>query len=736
MTMRSLSSILLGSTWVLAASLLSAQTPPAPTPAIEGVPLTQIATVALRTERDTFWVGELFSLTEDITVARRQFQSLGGPFDWSSPQFNAEDWSSASTQEARNKVHLTRTTRTYGRTAGPSVLPPGRQPLTLVTDIAANGQPLTDGFILSSAPLTLNFKPLPTPAPVEFAKAVGNFTLKAKAAAAQVAVGESVTWTIELAGTGNWPEISRLPAQTISRDFQIVTPVTKRVMNRGQLFEGSLTQEMLLIPSRPGAYQLGPVRFVYFDPKAGAYQMLTSESVALTVTGEAAAPGTIVPPPATVDTSAGGADRVPVPVPVAPPPLPLDPIAGARLGLPPLASSSLMLLVVVPLVVVVAWWLRLAASRRYATDPQRRRREAHARIEAELGHLAGAASLSRAQIVQHLRTWQYAAAEFAEIAEASPTPAQIAGALGHVRTGLSWAQLWRDANHVIYGETQTLPADWLLRAQGALSDAPLADVPLQALFLRRNLFPWTALLVFAFLSLPVRADAGSEAYRMGDFKKAEAAWRSALAASPCDAAPRVNLAAALAQQNRWSESAAHALAAFCLAPQDAAIRWQFNLSLERAGIDQPAFVALATGAGWGGVARRLSPGAWGVALAGAAMVWALALALWLWAHYRARPVWLRRVAEVLMVLGVLLGGSALMSVRTYGVLAQSNIAVVAQTTLLRSVPTEATNAQKTSPLPAGSLAVVDQVFLGWSRLIFPNGQTGWVRTEAVVQLYR
>jgi tetratricopeptide (TPR) repeat protein len=732
--MRSLFSSVLGVMWVLGASLLSAQTPSTPAPAIDGVPLAQIATVALRTERDSFWVGELFTLTEDITVARRQFQSLGGPFDWSSPQFNAEDWSSATSNETRNKVHLTRTTRTYARTAGPAVLPPGRQPLTLVTDIAANGQPLTDGFLVSSAPLALNFKPLPMPAPVEFAKAVGNFTLKAKAAATQVAVGESVTWTVELAGTGNWPEISRLPAQTISRDFQIVTPVTKRVMSRGQLFEGSLTQEMLLIPSRPGAYQLGPVRFVYFDPKAGTYQMLTSESVALTVTGEAAAPGTIVPLAAAANSSSGGADRLPVPV--APPTLPLDPVAGSRFGLPPFASSSLILFVVLPVALVVAWWLRLAASRRYATDPQRRRREARARIKAELAHLAGAVSLSRAQVVQHLRAWQHAAAEFAEISEASPTPAQIAGALEHVRTGSSWAQLWRDANHVIYGETQTLPADWLLRAHGALSDAPLADVPLLALFLRRNLFPWAALLACAFLSLPVRADAGSEAYRTGDFKKAEAAWRSAIAAAPRDAAPRANLAAALAQQNRWSESAAHALAAFSLAPQDAAIRWQFNLSLERAGIDQPAFVALATGAGWGGLARRLSPGAWGVALAWAALVWSLALALWLWSHYRALPVWLRRVAELMMVLAVVLGGSALMSVRTYGLLAQNDIAVVAQNTVLRSVPTEATNAQKTSPLPAGSLAVVDQAFLGWSRLVFPNGQTGWVRTDAVVTLYR
>jgi len=731
MTMRSLFSSALGAMLVLGGSLLSAQTPPAVAPAIDGVPLDQIAQVALRTEGDSFWVGELFTLSEEITVARRQFQSLGGPFDWSSPQFNAEEWSSATPTDARNKVHLLRTTRTYGRIAGAAVLPAGRQPLTLVTEIAANGQPLTDSFLISSAPLPLNFKPLPKPAPIEFAQAVGSFTLKAKAAATQVAVGESVTWTVELAGTGNWPEISRLPAQTISRDFQIITPVTKRVMSRGQLFEGSLTQEMLLVPSRPGSYQLGPIRFVYFDPKAGAYQMLTSETVALTVTGEAALPGTIVPPPTPLM-----AERLPVPVPMAPPPLPLDPIERARVGLPPVASSSLIVFGAVPLLLVLLWWLSLAAGRRYATDSKRRRREARARIEVELAHLAGAVSLPRALIVEHLRAWQHAAAEFAEITEASPTPAQIAGALEHVRTGSSWAQLWRDANHVIYGETQTLPADWLLRAQGALSDAPLADVPLSALFLRRNLFPWAVLLLVALLPLGVRAEAGAEAYRAGEFKKAEAAWRGAIAAAPRDAAPRANLAAALAQQNRWSESAAHALAAFCLAPQDAAIRWQFNLSLERAGIDQPAFVALATGAGWGGVARWLSPGTWGVALACAWWVWATALGLWLWAHYRARPVWLRRVAALLMVLALGVGGSALVSMRTYGLLAQRDIAVVAQNTLLRSVPTEATNAQKTSPLPAGSLALVDQAFLGWSRMVFPNGQTGWVRTEAVVTLYR
>jgi len=113
------------------------------------------------------------------------------------------------------------------------------------------------------------------------------------------------------------------------------------------------------------------------------------------------------------------------------------------------------------------------------------------------------------------------------------------------------------------------------------------------------------------------------------------------------------------------------------------VRWQFNLALERAGIDQPAFTALATGTGLGGVARRLSPGGWGVALGGAACGLAAALGVWLWAHYRGRGRGWRVSALLAAVLAVALGAAAGVSLRTYGLLAEWNIAVVAQNTLLR-----------------------------------------------------
>jgi hypothetical protein len=62
--------------------------------------------------------------------------------------------------------------------------------------------------------------------------------------------------------------------------------------------------------------------------------------------------------------------------------------------------------------------------------------------------------------------------------------------------------------------------------------------------------------------------------------------------------------------------------------------------------------------------------------------------------------------------------------------------VVARPTVLRSIPTEADTAQKTTPLAVGSLALSQRTFLGWTQLAFENGQTGWVRKDEIVPLWK
>jgi hypothetical protein len=97
--------------------------------------------------------------------------------------------------------------------------------------------------------------------------------------------------------------------------------------------------------------------------------------------------------------------------------------------------------------------------------------------------------------------------------------------------------------------------------------------------------------------------------------------------------------------------------------------------------------------------------------------------------------WARPTALVVVILAIALAAAATLSLRTYGPLADPDAVIVWRASTLRSLPTDA-DTQKTSPLSAGSIATVDKTFLGWSRLNFAGGQTGWARTEDLVKLFR
>jgi hypothetical protein len=122
---------------------------------------------------------------------------------------------------------------------------------------------------------------------------------------------------------------------------------------------------------------------------------------------------------------------------------------------------------------------------------------------------------------------------------------------------------------------------------------------------------------------------------------------------------------------------------------------------------------------------------------GLSMVLAAALGGWfLWMAYTGSGARLRWAAALLAVVAAAVAACGLWSIRQYGPLGRETTAVIVKATTLRSVPTEATSIQKTAPLPAGTMAITGREFLGWSQLIFPNGQTGWVRSDSLTYLYR
>ena len=115
---------------------------------------------------------------------------------------------------------------------------------------------------------------------------------------------------------------------------------------------------------------------------------------------------------------------------------------------------------------------------------------------------------------------------------------------------------------------------------------------------------------------------------------------------------------------------------------------------------------------------------------------ALALAFGLTRTYGGRGRWLAPSSIALLSLSLLLTTAALVGQRAYGVTADARAVLAWKSGTLRSIPTEADTTQKTTPLAAGSVAIVDNTYLGWVRLSFENGQTGWVRKEDVVWFWR
>ena len=90
--------------------------------------------------------------------------------------------------------------------------------------------------------IPLEVLPLPTEGrPADFSGAIGDFALVSKVVPTKAAVNEPVTWTLELAGPGNWPDLTGLPSREVSNDFQVVQPKAKRTPTEGKLFDVTLS---------------------------------------------------------------------------------------------------------------------------------------------------------------------------------------------------------------------------------------------------------------------------------------------------------------------------------------------------------------------------------------------------------------------------------------------------------------------------------------------------------------
>ena len=136
---------------------------------------------------------------------------------------------------------------------------------------------------LSSAPITINVKPLPAAnRPLDFSGAVGQFSMKASVDRTEVNTNDGITLRVSVTGTGNLNLIEK-PAINFPPDFEVYEPkIIDNFSNKGGT-SGTRTFEYLIIPRASGDFAIDPIQFSYFSPSQREYTTLSSERFKLKV---------------------------------------------------------------------------------------------------------------------------------------------------------------------------------------------------------------------------------------------------------------------------------------------------------------------------------------------------------------------------------------------------------------------------------------------------------------------
>ena len=147
---------------------------------------------------------------------------------------------------------------------------------------------------------TLTVRPLPEGAPPAFRRGnVGQWSLRVEATPQEVALGDPVTVRVVAEGQGNLRNLE-LPELGKIDGFKLFEPTrSEEVAIRDLRYGGSKTAEYVLVPERAGSFEVPPLAFAFFDPKAGQYVSMETAPIALTVLqGQGSAVAQAPAPPA------------------------------------------------------------------------------------------------------------------------------------------------------------------------------------------------------------------------------------------------------------------------------------------------------------------------------------------------------------------------------------------------------------------------------------------------------
>lgn len=691
------------------------------------------------------WAGEVLSGRIRLEALTRYLNSLRSFPEWAPPKLTLGPWQEH--EESRGRVQGQEILRVDFPLEVMAPSEPGSVSLPPASISIGINDSSTDPFdrffrnprgknvTVQSDISSLKVKPLP-PTEKSFSGAVGTFELKSRIVPESVAVGEPVTWTLELSGRGNWPAGIRMPDRQVPEGFQVIQPKSKTDMADDSPFRGTLTEDLVLIPEKPGQFTIPSLEFTYFDPESGEYRTLTTPASQIEVTP--AASGSVSLPPAGRSGGAG-TTRSPLVAFDGQVQLPREPLGKTTHSIKPMGRSLWLAGICVPWLGLMAVWVVLAIRQVGIDDSSHSRRQA-------LNDLKGLMGAPRLEDAVWLRQWREATAGAWGLAHPVPSSRELHKFISdekHPGTADRWTVLWNEVEAVLFGSESSVPGDWAERAGQAVRELRVPRIQWQGVLNHRVWFPSLA-FVFLIFGVPTGGQAAvsegeemdlipQKTYQTGEFSRTEAALRLRLDENWNDWAAHHDLALALFQQERFDEAAAHAAIATLQNPRHPDVRWDALLFLERAGWQstRPGRFLL-SGHLLDQVARVCSVFFWQVwGLLGSAILALILLTRMVFAYRRKemKPVllWLPLGVGVLLLVG------SMASLERWGRLGHPQAVVVVENIEGRSIPSEVD--QQMRPVPIGTTGIILKPFLGWRQVELGNRELVWVGENDVVPIY-
>lgn len=138
-------------------------------------------------------------------------------------------------------------------------------------------------FLARSNKLTINVKPLPTDnVPKSFSGAVGNYKLSTEVNKTDVKTNESVTYKINLSGTGNI-KLVNIPEINFPSGIDKYDPKINESISSKGIVSGTKTIEYLIIPRISGKIKIPGFEFSYFNPSTKSYVTININELTLNV---------------------------------------------------------------------------------------------------------------------------------------------------------------------------------------------------------------------------------------------------------------------------------------------------------------------------------------------------------------------------------------------------------------------------------------------------------------------